>query len=392
MYQWLRVVGFLIGCTVVGNAAAGSLWTSMTPEEFAAKAGAMVNEQVEVGGTYKHPGFLGPDSIGVFVDPGTGKVLVQLLAPPTAQDVLGFAVARGDCAAKPCPGIYARGKIVMAKGQPALSLTEMSFDSQVKAQAGLESILKTVADKDRAGMNKPLLPPGGVPSKPAWDGWTRRTAAQPPTSNQAGGVWGQMTAQADRQRQRDSNIATTQFQGPDRPADFRTPYRGALDTGLAGFFKNYPYQGSGDEFPRVALVIEEKPAAGYLPPELYKGGAATKDYCWRLRAKLWVDATHPVDIAPFNWCFSETRFNVSYSPIPLWGQKPSAIVTLSAKFTPKQRTLGPVVPYTPLPETPEYRHATYCVPLMIGNVLMDIGFDNWLRSDGRVWFLEEVSR
>lgn len=269
-----------------------------------------------------------------------------------------------------------------------LALTSISYESRVKAQADRKALVQAIADKDRFGAAKPLLPPHSVPTKAGWQAWLSRVPGDAPGHDQAASIWANMQSHSRHQQQVASDARLVLFRGPERPANFETYYRGVRDTGLANLFARFPYQGSESEFPRVAIVIEEKPRPSVLPDAFFKGKGPSTDYCWRFHAKLWIDATHPQDIAPFNWCFSETRFNVPYSRSPRWGQVPTALVTLSGKFTGKERTTGPLPPYTPLPNTPEYKHTYSYVPVMVGNVLMDMGF-SWERSDGRVWFVEK---
>lgn len=374
------------------SAAGAEEIISLKAEEFPAKAASLLNKQVEVSGAYEHPGMVGPKSAGVFKDPVTGKTFVQLTVNAKEQEVLGFLLGRSQCKQKPCPGIFARGHIVMNSrfGEPVLDLNGMSFSSKVKAQADQKALIQSIADKDRFGVAKPMLPPHSVPTQAGWKAWSDRVPGIAPGHDKANNVWANMQAYSRHQTQVSSDARLVLFRGPSRPADFETYYRGVRDTGLANLFAKFPYQGSRDEFPRVAIIIEEKPRPTVLPDSFFKGSGNKTDYCWRFRAKLWIDATHGQDIAPFNWCFSETRFNVPYSRGPLWGQVPPALVTLSGKFTGKGRTAGPIPPYTPLPITPEYKHTYSYAPVMVGNVLMDMGF-NWDRGDGRVWFLEQLS-
>ena len=52
---------------------------------------------------------------------------------------------------------------------------------------------------------------------------------------------------------------------------------------------------------------------------------------------------------------------------------------------------GPVAPNQPLPDRPDYRRLFHFNTIMVGNVLLDMGF-NYNRPDGRVWFVEDLAK
>jgi len=64
---------------------------------------------------------------------------------------------------------------------------------------------------------------------------------------------------------------------------------------------------------------------------------------------------------------------------------------MSNASTGKTRAIGPMPPNTPLPDTPKYHRTFSYETIMVGNVLLDMGF-LYIVSDGRVWFLEDVAR
>src|SRR5205807_279034 len=101
--------------------------------------------------------------------------------------------------------------------------------------------------------------------------------------------------------------------------------------------------------------------------------------------------THSIDIAPFNWAFSEMRFNTPYSEVPIWGQTPKLNVPRPPGMTPPAdaTTASPIAPKQPLPDSVDYRRTFHYNAIMVGNVLLDMGF-NYNRPDGRVWFVEDL--
>jgi hypothetical protein len=184
------------------------------------------------------------------------------------------------------------------------------------------------------------------------------------------------------------------IRGPERPANFETYYRGLRDTGLSNLFAKFPYQNSRTTWPRVMIVVEEKPTLhGGMPSEFFHSSTKTDtDYTWRFRATVWMDETHKIDIAPFNWCFSEMRYNTPYSEVPIWGRTPK----LNVPHSPARNALTgavdqPIPPRYPLPETPDYHRTFHYNTIMVGNLLLDMGF-NYNRPDGRVWFVEDIAK
>jgi hypothetical protein len=133
-----------------------------------------------------------------------------------------------------------------------------------------------------------------------------------------------MEAHAKWRGQAEADDRRAIIRGPDRPGDFETYYRGVRDTGLADLFAKSPYRNSSTSWPRVMIVIEEKPKfSGGMPSEYFHSSSKTEtDYTWRFHATVWTDATHSIDIALFNWAFSEMRYNTPYSEVPIWGRTP----------------------------------------------------------------------
>ena len=103
-----------------------------------------------------------------------------------------------------------------------------------------------------------------------------------------------------------------------RPENFETYYRGVRDTGLSMLFERFRYRDTSTLWPRVAIIIEERPELhGNIANEFFENSKTETDYCWRFRAKVWGGPARSEDIAPFNWCFSETRFT-PYAKVPIW--------------------------------------------------------------------------
>jgi len=365
-------------------------YISLTPAEFAEKAADLVGKDVEVAGDIVVPAMLSPKSVGTMVDKDTGKVLVQLTAKP-GSPALQWLMG-GDRKTKN-QGVYARGKVAMVKGSPVLDLTDISKQSKVKAAAELKARTQAISDKDQAGLVKEVLPPHTNPSDAAAKAWLDRVPPTSPQFDRAKTVWDNMKAHANWRAQTEADDRRAIIRGPDRPANFETYYRGVRDTGLKDLFKDAPYQNSQTTWPRVMIVIEEKPVLhGGMPSEYWhnQGSKTEEDYTWRFRATVWTDATHKIEIAPFNWAFSEMRCNTPYSEVPIWGHTPKLNVP-HAEPVNAGPDAAPTPGRYPLPDSPEYRRLFHFNTIMVGNVLLDMGF-NYNRPDGRVWFVEGLAK
>ncbi len=365
-------------------------YISLTPAEFAEKAADLVGKDVEVGGDIVVPTMLSPKSVGTMVDKDSGKVLVQLVAKP-GSPALEWLMG-GDRKAKN-QGIFARGKVAMVKGSPVLDLTDISKESKVKAAAELKAHTQAISDKDKEGLVKDVLPPHTNPSDEAAKAWLDRVPPTSPQFDRAKSVWDNMKAHANWRAQTEADDRRAIIRGPDRPADFETYYRGVRDTGLKDLFKDAPYKNSQTSWPRVMVVIEERPVLhGGMPSEYWhnQGSKTDTDYTWRFRATVWTDETHKIEIAPFNWAFSEMRCNTPYSEVPIWGRTPKLNVPHAEAANPGPDA-APIPAKYPLPDSPEYHRLFHYNTIMIGNVLLDMGF-NYNRPDGRVWFVEDLAK
>src|SRR5439155_3376989 len=188
-----------------------------------------------------------------------------------------------------------------------------------------------------------------------------------------------MQAHANWRGQAEADDRCAIIRGPQRPANFETYYRGVRDTGLSNLFANAHYRNSSTSWPRVMIVIEEKPKFnGGMPSEYWHNTNKTEtDYTWRYHATVWTDATHSIDIAPFNWAFSEMRFNTPYSEVEIWGRTPKLNVpppaAPPAPASPGTQPASPIAPKYPLPDTPDYHRLFHYNTIMVGNVLLDMG-------------------
>jgi hypothetical protein len=379
-------------------AGADVQYISLTPAEFAEKAPDLLNKDVEVAGDIVVPAMLSPRSVGTMVDKTTGKVLVQLTAKP-GSPALQWLVG-GDRKTK-SQGIYARGKVVMARGStvPVLDLTDISKESKVQAAAAMKAHVEAITNKDEAGLVKDVLPPHTNPSDDAAKAWLARIPTTSPSYDRAKTVWDNMVAHANWKMQADADDTRAIIRGPDRPANFETYYRSVRDTGLANLFAQSPYRNSSTSWPRVMIVIEEKPQFnGGMPSEFFHSTTKTEtDYTWRFHATVWTDATHSIEIAPFNWCFSEMRYNTPYSEVPIWGRTPHPNITaprgMGTPAAPGTSSAAlPIPPRFPLPDSPDYHRTFHYDAIMVGNVLLDMGFNYTRTSDGRVWFVEDFTK
>lgn len=289
-----------------------------------------------------------------------------------------------------CKNVFVRGRLVMRKGhrQPVLEMTQISFESVTGAEAGGSAEAKRIASQDQYGIAKPVLPSGAVPTEECWKGWAERVPPTAPGYDAAKGMWKSMIDYSDYQRQSAWDDQRGIIRGPERPENFETYYRGVRDTGLSNLFKPVPASLIPTPlWPRVVVIVEEKPKGGVITNTYNSGGGS--DRCWRLRAKVWIGPARSEDIAPFNWCLSEMRFNVGYQSVINWGMTPKSSMMRIQASTGSNRTTGPVPPGTPLPQ-PAYNNASSYSTIMVGNVLMDMGF-NFHAPDGRVWLIDERS-
>jgi len=282
---------------------------------------------------------------------------------------------------------------------PVLDLIDISKESKVQADADKKAHVEAITAKDKEGLAKDVLPPHTNPSDAAAKAWLERVPTTSPSFDRAKSVWDNMQAHANWRGQAEADDRRAIIRGPERPANFETYYRGLRDTGLSNLFAKSPYKNSSTSWPRVMIVIEEKPKFnGGMPSEYFHNSGKTEtDYTWRFHATVWTDAAHSIDIAPFNWCFSEMRYNTPYSEVPIWGRTPKLNVPppegSPAPPLPAgtQPAASPIAPKYPLPESPEYHRLFHYNTIMAGNLLLDMGF-NYNRPDGRVWFVEDIAK
>ena len=124
----------------------------------------------------------------------------------------------------------------------------------------------------------PLLLTGCITTQPQADGSTRlklslAEALGLPTLQPATNSSAEMMAQ------------------PQKAATAPAPTEPTLGTTkLAGLFSKYPYDGSNDSYPRVAVTVRNW----------------SQNDCWVASAKLWWSAKKSEDIAPFSVCWSQS--------------------------------------------------------------------------------------
>jgi hypothetical protein len=342
---------------------------------------------------------------------GSGTQLGDVVFDTTAQEAMQWIV-RNDCR-RTCSKVFVRGRIVRRPfaQTPVLEMAEISYESKIGVRPASSDLADKIAALERPGAAKPLLPPhtilpkpsGGLPVQPpvaTKDSTTDSTKNKPRLRPGASdSIWQSMVNRAEEQRRRDFNADLLIISGPERPKDFETSYRSIRYTGLWKLFTSFPYQDMRTLWPRVAIIVQEKPdlqasllpngALPVGPRGFFANGQPATDYCWRLWARVWTDSARSVDIAPFNWCYSETHFNESLSPVSLWGSRPATNMHLNRFSTGTTRTTGPVPPETPLPRT-NYGLSGPNTP-MVGSLLLDMGIPlgDPAMPDGRVWFLED---
>jgi hypothetical protein len=387
---------------------AAAQFKTLTLERFATDAREMVGQQVEIFGdkdmativdprmTLGKRAMRDPEAMKKLRELGGGSVPNPSTFPrPVNLDTYAMSpearkwIADNRCETE-CVGVYFRGEVVtdrVSRGF-ALKLIDISKESQASGTAQKGEAAAALAAKESSGPKKELLPPGGVPSKESFEAWQAQIPRGSPDLDKTKSIWDNMVVHSQAMQRRDADMARHIVRGPERPANFETYYRSIRDTVLSDIFASKPYTDNSVNFPRVAVVIEEAPPRGAQIIAESFGDETAKDMCWRLHATVWTGPANPVQIAPFNWCYSEMRFNVPYAQVPIWGAAQKANMIAANANTGNRRTDGPAPPGSPLPTADArggFRGTFTYNNTMVGNLLLDMGFD-YRRNDGRVWF------
>jgi hypothetical protein len=283
-----------------------------------------------------------------------------------------------------CKDVFVRGVVVDDAKFPdaVLRLKDISFESHAAGAPAVKAAPVAADVEVQPGSGKPLLPPGAVPTEHGATGFV--VIPEPAQASGEGkSTWDAMKQRSDTMRKRDYNLEQGVIPGPERPANFETYYRSVRDTKLANVFAASPWNAGQNSWPHVALVVEAGPRHG--DSFLYKQpGDKLDDACWRLRAKLWTGPRASQDIATFNACLSEMRFNVAYTDVAFWGKTPK--ISMSDHTTGAERTMGPNPPYIPVPKL-QFSDGANTDTVMLGTLLLDMGFDSGM-PDGRVWVID----
>jgi hypothetical protein len=361
-----------------------TVWIPLTMGEWAEKAPSLLGKDVEVSGNLLTMPFIRRtdtfSNSADMVDEDYNR-LVHVLFDRAGDDQIKWMM-KNKCSTT-CKDLFIRGRVVRPT---QLRMKDISFDSHAGVEAPGVAIAPAPDAESAAGVAKVLLPAGMVPAKT-----DRRWATEIPTDTLAAGwekaashksMWEKLTARSDAGRERDLDMDRGNIPGPTRPADYSTSYRSIRDTRLSNVFAKYPWNSSYTPWPRVVLVVEEATTGG-TPSFMYlKPGDAIRDRCFRVSARLWTGPAHSEDIAPFDWCLSEMRFNVSYSHVPDWAHTPKTSMTDRGP----PETMGPNPPYLPAADH-HFSEWEYADTIMLGNLFLDMGFDCRV-PDGRVWVLD----
>jgi hypothetical protein len=342
-----------------GASASDSGWTLVRASDWRTRAPGLIGKRVELSGDLSTQFYVNPhesfSNIGTMRgSSGKDPLATVLFDQISTEQAAWFSTNKCN---QTCVGVFVRGVVLSELpgrmcGPPprprcpetpsALRMSDISFESRAGGVAA-SVVQPDAAHGDTPAVQKQLLPPGGLPEP-----------------------------------HRDLNLYMGVIRGPARRADFETSYRSIRDTRLLKVFANYPWNGGSNQWPRVALVVEEKPTHGANGFPQARGRQKIEDGCWRLRARLWSGPATSEDIAPFNWCLSEMRLNVAYDEVALWGR--------NAYGTQSDRTLGPNAPLLPVP-TFQYRDGLRGDTIMLGNILLDMSFGLGMR-DSRVWIVQ----
>lgn len=394
----LSGIGMIFFTSVTVGAESGT-FVPLKAAEIRERGASLLNKQVEISGSFYSPILVNPSSDfsrGLISDPSMdpramNSNAIEVVFNLVDKDTIVW-MAKNMCR-EICKNVFVRGNLVMRKGhrQPVLEMTQISFESVAGVEAGGSTEAKVIAVQDQYGIAKPVLPPGSTPTETGWSGWVERVPPTAPGYDAAKGMWKSMIAHSEYQRAADWDEARGIIRGPERPENFETYYRGVRDTGLSNLFKTARYQDLQTLWPRVALVVEESPKGGIIADEYFRvGNTKSSDRCWRLHAKVWTGPARSEDIAPFNWCLSEMRYNVGYTGVTRWGTTPKSNMRHALSSTGSNRTTGPNPPSEPLPPHTFYSRQFSYNTIMVANVLLDMDF-NFNLPDGRVWLLEELT-
>jgi hypothetical protein len=368
-----------------GGVPADSGWTLVSASDWLARAPALAGRRVEVSGNLSTQLMVNPHSnfsnTGWMRDAGNKELATVMFDQIGDAEV---AWMRKNRCSNTCEGVFVRGEVVSGRGSraPILRMIDVSFESRAGGVAASMVQLEP-PPANTSAVHKQLLPPGGVPTALGASAVTQMPETTPDST--AGKSMSQKMEDRSRSiRQRNMNIEKGQIPGPERPANFETSYRSIRDTQLSNVFVNYPWNVGRNSWPRVALVVEEKPTGGTGALGSLQPGDKIKDRCWRLGARLWTGPAASQDIAPFNWCLSEMRFNVSYNAVALWGMTPAT--SMAEHNTGPARTQGPNPPMIPAPRF-HYSDGSFSDTIMLGNLLLDMSFSFGV-PDGRVWIVD----
>jgi hypothetical protein len=370
------------------SAPADSGWTLVPAVEFGTRAPGLIGAHVEVSGNLSTQFIVNPhnsfDSTGWMRDARNNELAIVLFDQIADSQVAWMRTNKCNVT---CAGVFVRGVVVRARGgsKLVLQMIDVSYESRAGGAAASMVQLDPVHG-DNPAVEKQLLPPGGVPAQV---GASAATEIPPVTSGSTSVKRTGDPLQDQRLsiRERDLNRAKGMIPGPSRPTNFETSYRSIRDTTLSKVFAKYPWNTGRNEWPRVALVVEE-PTGGTVSFGFMQAGDKIKDRCWRLRARLWTGPAASQDIESFNWCLSEMRFDVAYSGVAHWGQTPPTSMT--DRNTGPDRTLGPNPPFLPVPKL-HYADGLNSDTIMLGNILLDMSFELGV-PDGRVWIVDGTKR
>src|ERR1043166_6194537 len=226
-----------------------------------------------------------------------------------------------QCNHPACDHAYVRGQIVLDGRRPVLRGYEISFESRT----GPTASAVTVASAN--GPGKPLLPSQGVPLE--YNSTKCRSCPTAPvtpdsTTEPRKGLLGRLLQVAAVLVQKPNDAGAAGSAGGagkfhyGREALPRTYYRNVRDTELNLMFDAWPYNLANNMWPRVVLIIEEEPAHRM---QMDYGDPALEyvDACWRIRARIWTGPATSQDVAPFNWCMSESKLDTAFADGGLWG-------------------------------------------------------------------------
>jgi len=170
-------------------------------------------------------------------------------------------------------------------------------------------------------------------------------------------------------------------------------------TPLFHLFTNAQYDTTkpfATQYPRVALTVLTSPPSHNDRWMIQRNTGG----CWSISATVWRSRASSQPVAPFTFCIPrDGAANISLADVIDWGGR-TGYFGATDESTGNRRTDGPVPPSGAFPT--DVAHKSYWAPegylsgdrldgLMVGSLLVKMGFDWSIAQDRRVWITRFVA-